>query len=218
MFTGLVETTGTLVARTPSAAGFRITIESSLDALAIGESVSVSGACLTVTESTATRWTADITRETVDRTTLGRLPLRAKVNLERSLRAGDRMGGHIVTGHVDGLARVASLTRDGESLRVRLEVPPALTRYVASKGSVTLDGVSLTVNEVNGAQFGIMLIPHTLAVTTLDDLALGTLLNLEIDLMARYAARYLEVTLGRAQSEPDAGRPLTELLAEMTRA
>jgi riboflavin synthase len=221
MFTGLVETTGALAARTPNVGGFRLAIESDLGELEIGESVSVSGACLTVTASDKVRFSADITRETVDRTTLGRLVPGVPVNLERSLRAGDRMGGHVVTGHVDGVARVVTATRDGESLKVRLEAPPELMRFIATKGSVALDGVSLTVNAVHGVEFEIMLIPHTLAVTTLGHLRADARLNLEIDLMARYAARYLEATLGSAASDvatPSAsGRPLAELIAEMSR-
>jgi riboflavin synthase len=195
VFTGLVETTGTLGRRTPLGAGFRIQILTSLGPLSLGESVSVSGACLTVVSTNGEGFEADVSVETIDRTILGGLSAGARVNLERAVAAGDRLGGHLVTGHVDGLATVASLEPAGDATRVVFEPPPELLRLIAGKGSVALDGVSLTVNRAEGRRFDVMLIPHTMAVTTLGQLFVGRKLNLEVDLVARYVVRYLEAAL-----------------------
>ncbi|HVW25251.1 MAG TPA: riboflavin synthase [Polyangiaceae bacterium] len=199
MFTGLVETTGTLGRRIPLGAGFRIQIRTSLGPLALGESVSVSGACLTVVSADGEGFEADVSVETIDRTVLGGLAQGARVNLERAVAAGDRLGGHLVTGHVDGIATVAAVEPAGEATRVVFEPPPELLRLVASKGSVALDGVSLTVNRVEGRRFDVMLIPHTMAVTTLGQIFVGRKLNLEVDLVARYVVRYLEAALPEDQ-------------------
>ena len=192
MFTGLVESSGVLRSRAERGPGIRMGFEAPLEGLAIGESISVSGACLTVVETRPRGFDVDVTVETLERTTLGRLSPGDSVNLERALRAGDRLGGHFVAGHVDGLAEVLSTERAGEALAVRVGTDRALLRYVASKGSVALDGVSLTVNAVDASSFFIMLIPHTLAVTTLREVRPGRMLNLEVDLVARYVARLLE--------------------------
>lgn len=189
MFTGLVEATGRVASVTPRGAGLRLRIDAPLGSLEIGESVSVSGACLTVVTATPGGFEADLTSETVERTTLGRLAAGSRVNLERAVVAGARLGGHLVSGHVDGRARVVSIAEEGEARRVSVECPRELSRYVAEKGSVALDGVSLTVNAVSGNVFSLMLIPHTLAVTTLGELAAGAELNLEVDLVARYVER-----------------------------
>jgi riboflavin synthase len=189
MFTGLVEATGRALALTPRESGVRLRVGSSLDGLALGESVSVSGACLTVTAASPDAFEADLTSETLERTTLGRLSAGARVNLERAVVVGARLGGHLVSGHVDGRTKVLAITAEGEARLVKVECPRELARYVAEKGSVTLDGVSLTVNAVSGNVFSLMLIPHTLAVTTLGELEVGTDLNLEVDLVARYVER-----------------------------
>jgi riboflavin synthase len=157
--------------------------------LELGASVAVDGVCLTVAALDAGGFEADVSGETLDVTTLDGKPAQARVNLEPALRAGDSLGGHWVSGHVDGLAEVVSTARDARSLRVELAAPVALARYIARKGSVTLDGVSLTVNDVDGARFSVNLIPHTLEVTTLGDMRAGSRLNLEIDLLARYVER-----------------------------
>jgi riboflavin synthase len=189
MFTGLVEAVGRVAAVTPQPGGARLSVSAALGVLTVGESVSVSGACLTVTVATPDAFEADLTTETLERTILGRLAPGAHVNLERAVVAGTRLGGHLVSGHVDGRARVRSVSPDGDARRVEVECPRELARYIAEKGSVALDGVSLTVNAVAGNVFSLMLIPHTLAVTTLGELAPGTELNLEVDLVARYLER-----------------------------
>jgi riboflavin synthase len=196
MFTGLVREIGTIRKLEPRdgnggrdlrlAIGFR---EIDRNRLGLGASICVDGVCLTVADLGADSFTADVSGETLRVTTLGGKAEGSRVNLEPSLRVGDELGGHWVSGHVDGVAKVLALDRDARSLRVLLVAPPELARYVARKGSVTLDGVSLTVNEVDGVNFSINLIPHTLEVTTLGSLAKGSRLNLEIDVLARYIER-----------------------------
>ena len=197
MFTGIVQEIGEIRRSTPreGAAGVsdrRIEVsfgQIARDRLALGASISVDGVCLTVAELGSDVFIADVSGETLRVTTLGTKSVGARVNLEASLRAGDSLGGHWVSGHVDGLAEVLTASADARSLRVELSAPRTLARYIARKGSVTLDGVSLTVNEVQGAKFSINLIPHTLEVTTLGALKPGAQLNLEIDLLARYVER-----------------------------
>lgn len=192
MFTGIVQDLGRVVSREMRGVDARLVIASKqldLAKTAIGDSISVQGVCLTVTALTGDSFSADVSHETLSLTTLGQLDIGSAVNLEPALRAGDRLGGHLVSGHVDGVAHVASTGWDGDSLRVRVTVPDDLARYIARKGSVTLDGVSLTVNEVEGATFGVNLIPHTQVVTTLGQLQPGARLNLEVDQMARYVER-----------------------------
>jgi riboflavin synthase len=198
MFTGLVETTGKLKARERRGPGFRLKFATELGPLALGESIAVSGVCLTVSELDAAGFSADVSVETAERTTLGRVPLESALNLERSLRVGDRLGGHLVTGHVDAVARVVSVEPAGEARRVQVRVPEPLLGLLAPKGSVALDGVSLTVNGAKGDRIELMLIPHTLGVTNLSSLAPGRELNLEVDLVARYVVRFLSVTGGGA--------------------
>lgn len=192
MFTGLIQGVGTLLSRAPSAAGARAHVACPFKGLELGESIAVSGACLTVARITELGFEADLSSETLSRTTLGALAVGGRVNLERALAAGERLGGHLVTGHVDGTTRAVDVTRQGDSMRASFECSADLARYVAAKGSVALDGVSLTVNEVTAQTFAVMLIPHTLAMTTLSDLTTGSVLNLEVDLVARYVARFLE--------------------------
>jgi len=198
MFTGIVQATGSVVATETRGGDLRLIIDATqlgarIDSsrLASGESVSVSGVCLTVVEPDGSRFAADISRETLALTTLGNLRAGDAVNLEAALRAGDPLGGHLVSGHVDGVAEVVAVHGDARSLRVELAAPVGLARYLAPKGSVALDGASLTVNEVQGARFGVNLIPHTLEHTTLGTLAPGRCLNLEVDQLARYLERLL---------------------------
>ena len=159
------------------------------DRLGLGDSICVDGVCLTVAALTADSFVADVSGETLRVTTLADKQAGARVNLEPALRAGDSLGGHWVSGHVDGVAEVLALSEDARSLRVEFAAPKDLSRYIARKGSVTLDGVSLTVNSVDGASFTVNLIPHTLELTTLRTLARGARVNLEIDLLARYVER-----------------------------
>lgn len=192
MFTGIVKDVGRVRALTPRAGDVELVIEASaLDVASfdIGDSVSCAGVCLTVTARDTRSFSADVSRETLSLTTLGELAVGGRINLEPALRAGDALGGHLVSGHVDGLAEVLSITSDARSTRIVFRVPQALSRYVARKGSVALDGVSLTVNEVDGDTFGVNLIPHTQAVTTLGELAVGRRVNFEIDQVARYVER-----------------------------
>jgi riboflavin synthase len=158
----------------------------------VGDSICVQGCCLTATELLGRAFAADVSLETLGLTTLGEFKAGAPVNLEPSLKAGDALGGHLVSGHVDGVAKVIAVSGDARSQRVRISVPPELARYIARKGSVAVDGVSLTINDVAGAEFGVNLIPHTQSVTTLGRLAAGVRVNLEVDQVARYVERLLQ--------------------------
>lgn len=206
MFTGLVAGTGQLKARDRRGPGYRLVIGTSglagFDALDLGESIAVSGACLTVVSSTRDSFDADVTIETTEKTTLGQLPLGSDVNLERSLRVGDRLGGHWMSGHVDGVARVEAVEPQGDAWLVKIAFGDEQRRFLAQKGSVALDGVSLTVNDVQGLSLSVMLIPHTREVTSLKHLKAGTALNLEVDLVARYLVSYFEAS---GQSPTGAG-------------
>jgi riboflavin synthase len=174
--------------------GARLTVETPrpLARLALGESVAVNGACLTVTAIQGRRFRVDVSPETLRRTTLGRLAQGAPVNLERALRVGDRLGGHVVLGHVDGVGRVERIERDGDWLLYRFRAPRALVPYLVEKGSIAVDGVSLTVFACRGGHFTVALIPHTLAKTTLGTLRRGTGVNLEADVLLKHIARMLD--------------------------
>jgi riboflavin synthase len=197
MFTGIVQEIGVIRrsdSRTgaPGAEDRRIEVEFNSiarDRLNPGDSICVDGVCLTVAALGAAHFEADVSGETLRVTTLGAKQPGARVNLEPALRAGDSLGGHWVSGHVDGIAEVLTTGDDARSRRIEFAVPKPLARYIARKGSVTLDGVSLTVNDVDGVKFTVNLIPHTLEVTTLGTLAAGSRVNLEIDLLARYVER-----------------------------
>jgi riboflavin synthase len=207
VFTGLVAGTGKLISRERRGPGYRLVIGTTglpgFDALELGESIAVGGACLTVVARSRSDFEAEVSSETADKTTLGRLPLGAELNLERSLRVGDRLGGHWVSGHVDGVASVSGIETQGDAWLVRVSLPAELRRFVAAKGSVTLDGVSLTVNAVAGLQLSVMLIPHTRQVTSLKHWRTGAELNLEVDLVARYLVNYFEATGQKPEQEPD---------------
>jgi riboflavin synthase len=200
MFTGIVQEIGSIQRiETRGVAGEsedkRIEVSFATIArerLNLGDSICVDGVCLTVAALGAASFHADVSGETLRVTTLGTKAAGARVNLEPALRAGDSLGGHWVSGHVDAIAEVLATSNDARSLRVEFAAPKALARYIARKGSVTLDGVSLTVNEVNGVKFAVNLIPHTLEVTTLGSLAAGARVNLEIDTLARYVERLSE--------------------------
>lgn len=169
----------------------RIEIETGYDTgdIEIGASVSCSGACLTVVDKGPGWFAVDASAETMARTKLGTWQKGSRVNLERALRVGDELGGHIVTGHIDGQCEVVSKREEGDSIRFQFQVPEEWSLYIAAKGSVTLDGVSLTVNEVEGDRFGVNIIPHTQKMTTFGELEVGGKLNMEVDILARYIAR-----------------------------
>ena len=193
MFTGLVSDLGEIRAIRPGG-DTRIEFTTRFDTaeLEIGASIACSGACLTVIDKGADWFAVSASAETLSKTTIGGWTAGTPVNLERALKVGDELGGHMVSGHVDGVARVIETVPEGGSLRLVFDAPPALARAIAVKGSVAVDGVSLTVNHVDGAQFGVNIIPHTRRVTTLGSLAAGEIVNLEIDMLARYVARLLE--------------------------
>jgi riboflavin synthase len=196
MFTGIVEGTGRVVtlAVAPGGAGARLEVEAPWPAgtLAAGDSVAVDGCCLTVAAATPTGFAADLVAETLRRTALGRLAAGDRVNLERPLALGGRLGGHLVQGHVDGVARVLERQAAGEGRELRVELPEALARYVVEKGSIAVDGVSLTVAGVGQGWFAVALVPHTLATTTLGERGAGDPVHLEVDLVAKYVERLVQ--------------------------
>lgn len=192
MFTGIVAAVGRIERVEPRPQGLRLAIDAGgldLGDVAIGDSIAVNGCCLTVVALDGRRFEVDVSQETIDCT--AGLGAPGEVNLEKSLRLADRLGGHLVSGHVDGVGEVVAFEPAGESYRLAVRAPTELARYVARKGSVAVQGVSLTVNRVDGAEFEINLIPHTLVVTTLKHLRPGARVNLEVDLLARYAERLL---------------------------
>ena len=192
MFTGIVQSVGLIRAIEPKAGDVTIDVQTpsmSLESVTAGDSIAVNGVCLTVTSMDAGSFRADVSRETLAMTTLGRWEPGTRVNLEKALLAGQPLGGHYVTGHVDGVGRVVSRRDDARSVRVEFEVPAPLAKYVARKGSVCVDGVSLTVNGVLGSRFDVNLVPHTLDVTILGDYQPDTAVNIEVDIIARYLER-----------------------------
>ena len=204
MFTGIIQSIGRIEsvhALGGDDAGVRVQVDATgldCDDIALGDSVAISGVCLTVVAHEAKRLDFDVSTETL-RCTTGLAAAGREVNLEKALRFGDRLGGHLVSGHVDGVGRVVTFNPEGESYRLDIEAPPGMARFIAIKGSITVDGVSLTVNEVNGSMFSVNLIPHTLEVTTLKSLAAGAVVNLEVDVVARYLDRLME---GQTQGQP----------------
>ena len=194
MFTGIIQAVGTIARFEMRGGDARIDIAAgglALTDVAPGDSIAVNGVCLTVVAHTETTFAADVSGETLARTSLGRLRDGARVNLEKALALGDRLGGHLVSGHVDGLATLRAREADARSVRFRLAAPAGLAKYIATKGSVCLDGVSLTVNAVASAEFDVNIVPHTLAVTTLNDWRVGDEINLEVDIIARYLERLM---------------------------
>ncbi len=199
MFTGIISATGRILSAEDAGVDLELSIDApSLDAarMTIGDSVSVQGICLTVTRREGTAFHADVSRETLSKTTLGGFGRGSRVNLEPSLRAGDALGGHMVSGHVDAVGRLTAAHQDGRSWRLEFELPAALMRFVAPKGSICIDGVSLTVNRVSGRRFDVNIIPHTREVTTLGELVVDAGVNVEIDVIARYIDRLLPTTAG----------------------
>ena len=214
MFTGIVTEVGRISARKPLADGVEFTIEApgSSPRLSIGASIAINGVCQTVVELGATHFKVQAVGATLDRTTFGRLQTNAPVNLEPSLRIGDELGGHLVMGHVDGTARVTDITKQGDAVYLSIRLPDELSRFAAPRGSLAVDGVSLTIAEANGNSATFSLIPHTLRHTIARDYRPGTEVNVEVDLMARYLDRLLS---GRAEPPRARARTVTlEILKE----
>jgi riboflavin synthase len=194
MFTGLVADVGTVERIDGEADGARLRVRTALAGeLAAGDSIAVNGACLTAAAVASDAFEADVMNQTLDRTSLGELDAGARVNLELPLRPDDRIGGHLVQGHVDGTGRVADVAEDGFARRVTIEAPDELRRYVVERGSVTVDGVSLTVTALRGDRFEVSLVPETLERTTLGEAAPGRVVNLEVDVLARYVESLMSV-------------------------
>jgi riboflavin synthase len=194
MFSGIIADAGMIKKVADREGGLRLTVVTEvlgMDDVALGDSIAVNGVCLTVIEVDGNDFSVDVSRETLDCTT-GLEQQGGHVNLEKAMRLSDRIGGHLVSGHVDGVGEVAAFNDIGESWRLVVRAPQALSKYIAVKGSITINGVSLTVNHVSGHEFEVNLIPHTLEVTTLNELEKGKRVNLEIDLIARYVERMMQ--------------------------
>ncbi len=194
MFTGIIKAKGRITALEPSGGDVRLTVSSDglpWSEFEIGESISVNGVCLTAVTLSNDGFATDVSTETLQVTALASLVVGSEVNLEPAISLGDRLGGHLVSGHVDCVGTVKSLSSDARSIRLEIEIPKAYARYVAKKGSVCVDGVSLTINEVSGNRFELNIIPHTADVTIFGDYAVGTVVNIEVDLLVRYLERLI---------------------------
>lgn len=212
MFTGIILALGKISAIERKSGDFRLKIETgklSLSDTQLGDSIAVNGVCLTAIELGAHYFCADVSNETWSRTTLSEATTGTPVNLELALTPTTRMGGHIVSGHVDGIGKVVGKKPDGRSMRFTIKAPDSLAKYIAEKGSICINGISLTVNEINGAVFGVNIVPHTLNETTLGGAIVGTLVNLEVDVLARYMERLMK---GEATAKPCGG--ITEELLQ----
>lgn len=218
MFTGIVETVGEVRERREEGGDARLRIAApglQDPALRSGDSIAVGGVCLTAAEVEADGFVADVSGETLTTTALGDLAAGSRVNLERAVTPSTPLGGHMVTGHVDGVGELTGITEEGRSWRITVRAPDALARYIAPKGAICVDGVSLTVNEVDGARFGVNLIPHTLERTTLGGMRQGCRVNLEVDIIARYLERLLLGDRAAEAGEASAGGLTYERLAEL---
>lgn len=207
MFTGIVQSLGRVVTLQPVGGDVRLTLDTSgldLASTVLGDSIAVNGVCLTAIELTSSGFTADVSRETLSLTTLGNLKPGSPVNLEKALTLSTPLGGHLVSGHVDGLGRVLERSEDARSIRFRIKAPDELARYIAAKGSICVDGTSLTVNAVSGAEFELNIVPHTLDNTIIGTYQADSPVNLEVDLIARYLERLLLGTEAAANPEKPA--------------
>jgi riboflavin synthase len=194
MFTGIISAIGDIADLEQRGGDVRLTIRTgnlSLTDVQLGDSIACNGACLTAVELTGEGFIADVSVETLNLTTIGNWRTGSRINLEKAMQASDRFGGHIVSGHVDGIGEVVSLEEDARSWRFRIRAPKDLAKYIAHKGSITLDGTSLTINKVEGSEFELNIVPHTMTHTVMGDYAVGTKVNLEVDLVARYLERLL---------------------------
>jgi riboflavin synthase len=219
VFTGLISEVGVVRRAVSSGAATRLTVESTYEGLELGESIAVDGVCLTVDRIGPRSFEADASEETLRRTTLGAARAGRKVNLERAVRPHDRLGGHLVTGHVDSVGKLVELAPMGGAWKLTIGLDPALARYVAEKGSITVDGVSLTVNGVSApgerqAWFHVAIIPHTQDKTTLQDLSVGSAVNLEVDLVARYVARLVAFPAASNSAPDHASKSTLQALLE----
>lgn len=192
MFTGIIEELGTIKTIRSQSGGIRLSVEGKvvMEGMKTGDSIAVNGACLTVTEFNSSVFSADVSRETVDKTGIGKLRVGDKVNLERPMRLSDRLGGHLVAGHVDAVGVIRGIVNKGDASIFTFEAPKDVMRYLIYKGSVAIDGISLTVNEVQGIRFSVTVIPHTAAMTTLGLKKIGGTVNLEADMIGKYVERF----------------------------
>jgi riboflavin synthase len=214
MFTGIIQAVGSIASLEQRGGDMRLGVDGGKLSMAdvnLGDRIAVSGVCLTVIEKTAHGFHADVSGETLQRTIIGTLAVADAVNLEKALTLETRLGGHLVSGHVDGIGTVTERSEDSRSVRFTVQVPDELARYIATKGSICVDGVSLTVNAVDGASFELNIVPHTLAETTLRDYRTGRQINLEVDLVARYLERLLQ---GDAAAQPGTAGQITRELLE----
>ena len=214
MFTGIIQAVGEIAALQPSGGDIRLRVQTGklgLDDVGIGDSIATNGVCLTVTELPGDGYWADVSVETMNFTTLTELKPGSAVNLEKAMTPARRLGGHIVSGHVDGVGEVVSLAEDARSWRFVIRAPDALAKYIAHKGSICIDGTSLTVNAVSGAEFELNIIPQTMAETVFGSYSPGSKVNLEVDVIARYLER---LVLGDAAADPESAGVSMELLAE----
>ena len=214
MFTGIIEAIGTVRAITPKGGDVRVLVETGkldLGDVKLGDSIAVNGVCLTAVELPGHGFWADVSRETLARTAFIDLKAGSKVNLEKALTPTSRLGGHLVSGHVDGVGEIVSREENARAVQFRIRAPRELAKYIAFKGSITVDGTSLTVNAVNGAEFELTIVPHTLSETIMADYRPGRQVNLEVDLLARYLERLLQ---GDKAAEPTAGGISEGFLAE----
>ncbi|MFO7704018.1 MAG: riboflavin synthase [Halopseudomonas sp.] len=205
MFTGIIEAVGHIHSMQPRGGDVRLYVKTgklSLDDVKLGDSIAVNGVCLTAVELPGDGFWADVSQETIRRTALSRLKEGSKVNLEQALTPSTRLGGHLVSGHVDGVGKVLSMNEEARSWHFRIEAPDNLARYIAEKGSITVDGTSLTVNSVDGAVFDLNIVPHTMQETVMGEYQVGSPVNLEVDLIARYLERLL---LGDKAAESGSG-------------
>jgi riboflavin synthase len=214
MFTGIIQAVGEISGLSTHGGDARLRVATGkldMTGVAMGDSIAVNGVCLTAIAVNSHEFAADVSRETLSLTTLGRLGPGSRVNLEKALTLATPLGGHLVSGHVDGIGRVLSRQEDARSVRLRIEAPAELARYIAPKGSICVDGTSLTVNRISGREFDLNIVPHTLEKTVVGDYGAGTEVNLEVDLVARYLERLI---LGDQAADPKASGITKELLAE----
>ena len=215
MFTGIIESVGHVQQITPRSGDVRLTIATAkldLRDVKLGDSIATNGICLTVIELTGQGFVADVSNETLRRTSLGTWKVGTPVNLEKALMPTSRLGGHIVSGHVDGLGEIVSFKPDARSLQYQVKAPDELAKYIAEKGSITVDGISLTVNAIDGAIFSLNIVPHTAQETNVNAWKVGTIINLEVDLLARYLERLL---LGEKAAQSSAKQDISlEFLAK----